>query len=176
MPRLIVLPQEANGKPLGPNSRVLLLRRKGKACCKSANIRQVLLKFILGPAFHLFLHRKGGVCHVNPFPLQLLPRSEIGNSTEVAKERNRRGLTKIAHLDPCAGLREPVVPLGRGVGTKSGRRKRCIQSWHLTGRSSNRIAISPLSSLGGKCKYPSDGNTDSFQTLLGAKLYSRRYQ
>src|ERR1035441_8710951 len=26
---------------------------------KSANIRQVLLKFILGLAFHLFLHRKG---------------------------------------------------------------------------------------------------------------------
>jgi hypothetical protein len=55
----IVLRQEADGKPLGPNSRVLFLRRKGRACCKSANIRQMLLKFILGPAFHLFLHRKG---------------------------------------------------------------------------------------------------------------------
>jgi hypothetical protein len=50
--RLIVLPQEADGKPLGPNSRVLFLRRKGRAACKPANIRQVLLKFILGPTFH----------------------------------------------------------------------------------------------------------------------------
>jgi hypothetical protein len=58
MPRLIVLPQEANGKALGPNSRVLFLRRKGAACCKSANVRQVLLKFILGPAFLLFLQSR----------------------------------------------------------------------------------------------------------------------
>ena len=42
VPRLIVLPQEADGKPLGPNSRVLFLKRKGRACCKSANVRQVL--------------------------------------------------------------------------------------------------------------------------------------
>src|SRR5450631_4349379 len=47
MSRLIMLPQEADGKPLGPNSRVLFLRRKGRACCKSANVRQVFLKFIL---------------------------------------------------------------------------------------------------------------------------------
>jgi hypothetical protein len=52
VPRLIVLPEEADGKPLGPNSRVLLLRRKRWAGCKSANIRQVLLQFILGLTFH----------------------------------------------------------------------------------------------------------------------------
>lgn len=55
MSRLIVLPQEANGKAFGPDGRVLFLRRKGTAASKSANVRQVLLKFIFGLAFHWFL-------------------------------------------------------------------------------------------------------------------------
>jgi hypothetical protein len=61
VPRLIVLPEEADGKPLGPNSRVLLLRRKRWAGCKSANIRQVLLKFILGLTFHSSPNKKRNV-------------------------------------------------------------------------------------------------------------------
>jgi hypothetical protein len=55
VPRFIVLPQESDGKPLGSNRHVLFLRRKRTAGRKSANVRQVLLKFILGPAFHWFL-------------------------------------------------------------------------------------------------------------------------
>jgi hypothetical protein len=58
VPRLIMLPQKADGKPLGPNSRVLFLRRKCWAGRKPANIRQVLLKFILGPTFHLSPDKK----------------------------------------------------------------------------------------------------------------------
>ena len=53
VPRFIVLPQETNGKPLGPSRRVLFLRRECWAGCKPANIRQVLLKLVLGPTFHL---------------------------------------------------------------------------------------------------------------------------
>lgn len=75
VPRLIVLPQEADGKPLGPSRRVLFLRRKPGAGCKSANIRQVLLKFILGPAFHLFLHRKG----MRAVPLHFTTIASVGD-------------------------------------------------------------------------------------------------
>jgi hypothetical protein len=74
--------QESDGKTLSPNSRVPVIRRKGRVASKSANIRQVLLKFILRPAFHLLLQRKD-VCHINPFTLQLLLLVQIWNSTKV---------------------------------------------------------------------------------------------
>ena len=57
VPRLIVLPQEADCKPLGPDSHFLLLGCTSRGCCKSPNIRQVLLNLILGPASHLFLQQ-----------------------------------------------------------------------------------------------------------------------
>jgi hypothetical protein len=57
--RRIVLFQEPDGKTFSPNGRVLVLGCKGSVAGKSSNIRQVLLKFIFGPAFHLVLQRKG---------------------------------------------------------------------------------------------------------------------
>jgi hypothetical protein len=78
-----MLLQESDGKTLSPNSRNPVLRRKGRVACKAANIRQMLLKLIFGPAFHLLLQRKGDVCHIKLFTLQLLLLVQIWNSTKV---------------------------------------------------------------------------------------------
>lgn len=59
----IVFFEESNGKTLSPSGRVLVLRSEGSVACKSSNIRQVLLKFVFGLAFHLFLQTIGDVRH-----------------------------------------------------------------------------------------------------------------
>ena len=80
MPRRVMFLQEPDGKTLSPNSCVPVLRRKGRIASQSANIRQMLLKFIFGPAFHLRLRRN------NCVTLELRLRFEIWNSTKVLKD------------------------------------------------------------------------------------------
>jgi hypothetical protein len=53
--RRIVFPQQTNGETLSPRGRFFFRGCKTRTCGESANIREVLLKFIFGPAFHVGL-------------------------------------------------------------------------------------------------------------------------
>ena len=52
MARRIVLLDQANRKTFSSNSCISFIGRKAWACCKSPNIRKVLLEIVLGLAFH----------------------------------------------------------------------------------------------------------------------------
>ena len=51
----IVFFQETNRESLSPSGRIAFLRCKSTACGESANIREVLLKFVLGQALQCAL-------------------------------------------------------------------------------------------------------------------------
>jgi hypothetical protein len=53
--RRIVFPQQTHGETLSPRGRFFFRGCKTGTCGESANIREVLLKFIFGPAFHVGL-------------------------------------------------------------------------------------------------------------------------
>jgi hypothetical protein len=84
VPRRVVFLQEPDGKPLGAGYSIYFLRCETRAYCESANIRQVLLKFIFSSAFHLSPKQKA-MC----VPLQLLPLSEIRNLSCVDSESGK---------------------------------------------------------------------------------------
>ena len=98
-----MLLQESDGKTLSPNSRNPVLRRKGRVACKAANIRQMLLKFILGPAFHLHLQRKGMCATSIPSPYNYCYWSGFG----IARRCWRACVAPLAVLHlfgkPCGG-------------------------------------------------------------------------
>jgi hypothetical protein len=51
----IVFLQETNRESLSPNSRLPFFRCEMSACCEATNIREMLLKFVLGPALQCAL-------------------------------------------------------------------------------------------------------------------------
>ena len=86
MARRIVLLDQANGETFSSNSCISFIGRKAWACCKSANIRKVLLEIILGLAFHLGSPR----CFIQSI-VQLF---KIRNSTNVVNDKGMEFFAK----------------------------------------------------------------------------------
>ena len=52
VPSGVVFPHQSDGKALSPCGRSRLLRGKARRRRKAPNVRQMLLQFVLGTAFH----------------------------------------------------------------------------------------------------------------------------
>lgn len=88
----VVLSREPDGRWIGPSRRVLFLKRKTRVCRKSANIREVVLKFIFRPAFQFPPNKR----------ISLLLFSRISG---LPSYRKRMRLFARLHLRPSGTLR-----------------------------------------------------------------------